>query len=242
MRSAGPRPTLLERQEREPRSSAVRHGSSRSGAASVQHAGASRAAAALLMDCCFERGSPGHRQHRDHREHRRPSRPAGANTRTAHDEHVVLVARRRTGAAAGTERQARARQTIAVDVVLLALRPGVVQRSTPAARPRDSGRACGGDHLQVQRGLPASAVAKSTTGTADEQIQALSQVDDLAAELAELRSRGVEIQEYDTPGLKIESTASRTWASRWWPGSSIPHRNASKIMRLKLTDDLARRA
>jgi hypothetical protein len=36
-------------------------------------------------------------------------------------------------------------------------------------------------------------VTKSTTGTADEQTQAGWRVDDLAAELAELRSRGVEL-------------------------------------------------
>ena len=53
---------------------------------------------------------------------------------------------------------------------------------------------CGGDSQL--------AVTKSTTGTADEQTQAGWRVDDLASELAELRSRGVEIQEYDMPGLK----------------------------------------
>jgi catechol 2,3-dioxygenase-like lactoylglutathione lyase family enzyme len=53
---------------------------------------------------------------------------------------------------------------------------------------------CGGDSQL--------AVTKSTTGTADEQTQAGWRVDDLAAELAELRARGVEIQEYDMPGLK----------------------------------------
>jgi catechol 2,3-dioxygenase-like lactoylglutathione lyase family enzyme len=48
-------------------------------------------------------------------------------------------------------------------------------------------------------------VSKSTTGTADEQTQAAWRVDDLAAELEELRSRGVEILEYDTPELKTEN-------------------------------------
>ena len=42
----------------------------------------------------------------------------------------------------------------------------------------------------------------STVGTADEQTQAGWFVPDLAAELAELRSSGVEIQEYDTPELR----------------------------------------
>ena len=48
-------------------------------------------------------------------------------------------------------------------------------------------------------------VSKSTAGTADEQTQAAWRVDDLAAELDELRSRGVEILEYDTPELKAEN-------------------------------------
>lgn len=52
---------------------------------------------------------------------------------------------------------------------------------------------CGGDSRLV--------VSASTIGTADEQTQAAWRVDDLPAELAELRSRGVEIMEYDMPGL-----------------------------------------
>lgn len=47
-------------------------------------------------------------------------------------------------------------------------------------------------------------VSASTTGTSDEQTQASWQVDDLASELAQLRSRGVEIVEYDTPEMKTE--------------------------------------
>jgi catechol 2,3-dioxygenase-like lactoylglutathione lyase family enzyme len=55
---------------------------------------------------------------------------------------------------------------------------------------------CGGGLLTV---------SASTTGTADEQTQAAWRVDDLASELAELRSRGVEIMEYDTPELKTSN-------------------------------------
>ena len=56
---------------------------------------------------------------------------------------------------------------------------------------------CGGDcHIIV---------SESTTGTADEQTQASWRVDDLAAELEELRSRGVEVLEYDTPEMKTEN-------------------------------------
>jgi catechol 2,3-dioxygenase-like lactoylglutathione lyase family enzyme len=56
---------------------------------------------------------------------------------------------------------------------------------------------CGGDSRLV--------VSASTTGTADEQTQAAWRVDDLAAELDELRSRGVEIVELDTPEMKTEN-------------------------------------
>ncbi len=45
----------------------------------------------------------------------------------------------------------------------------------------------------------------STTGTADEQDQATWRVGDLAAEVTELRSRGVEIIDYDLPGIKTQN-------------------------------------
>ena len=83
---------------------------------------------------------------------------------------------------------------------------------------------CGGDSRL--------AVTKSTTGTADEQTQAGWRVDDLAAELAELRSRGVEIQEYDMPGLKtVDGVADLGFALMAWIVD--PHRNALEIMQLK---------
>jgi catechol 2,3-dioxygenase-like lactoylglutathione lyase family enzyme len=47
-------------------------------------------------------------------------------------------------------------------------------------------------------------ITKSTTGTADSQTQAQWRVQDLARELADLRSRGVKIDEYDEPGFKTE--------------------------------------
>jgi catechol-2,3-dioxygenase len=83
---------------------------------------------------------------------------------------------------------------------------------------------CGGDSQL--------AVTKSTTGTADEQTQAGWRVDDLAAELAELRARGVEIQEYDMPGLKtVDGVADLGFALIAWIVD--PHRNALEIMQLK---------
>jgi catechol 2,3-dioxygenase-like lactoylglutathione lyase family enzyme len=48
-------------------------------------------------------------------------------------------------------------------------------------------------------------VNQSETGTADTQTQAGWQVSDLQAEIDDLRSRGVEIQEYDMPGLKTDN-------------------------------------
>ena len=47
-------------------------------------------------------------------------------------------------------------------------------------------------------------VTLSTTGTADMQTQLAWRVPDLGAELAELRARGVPIQEYDLPDPKTE--------------------------------------
>lgn len=55
---------------------------------------------------------------------------------------------------------------------------------------------CGGDSQL--------AVTASTVGTADEQTQAQFRVPDVAAEVAELRSRGVKIEDYDTPELKTD--------------------------------------
>jgi catechol-2,3-dioxygenase len=84
---------------------------------------------------------------------------------------------------------------------------------------------CGGDSRL--------AVTKSTTGTADEQTQAGWRVDDLASELAELRSRGVEIQEYDMPemGLKtVNGVADLGFAQMAWIVD--PHGNALAIMEL----------
>lgn len=47
-------------------------------------------------------------------------------------------------------------------------------------------------------------VTESTVGTADQQTQAAWQVNDIRAEAAELRARGIKVEDYDTPGLKTE--------------------------------------
>ena len=57
-------------------------------------------------------------------------------------------------------------------------------------------------------------------------------MNDLAAELAELRSRGVEIQEYDIPGLKtLDGVADVGFALIAWIVD--PHGNALAIIQEK---------
>ena len=77
--------------------------------------------------------------------------------------------------------------------------------------------ACGGDSRLV--------VSASTTGTADERTQASFRVDDLAAELADLRPRDVRIVEYDTPELKtVDGVLDTGDALHAWivdPGNNV---------------------
>ena len=84
-------------------------------------------------------------------------------------------------------------------------------------------RCGGGTHLDV---------TKSTTGTADTQTQASWQVEDVRAEVAELRSRGVKVEDYDMPGLKTEDGIADigfAWAA-WIVDSG---KNALGILQLK---------
>ena len=68
---------------------------------------------------------------------------------------------------------------------------------------------CGGDSRLV--------ISKSTAGTSDEQTQASFRVADVKAEAAELRSRGVKIEDYDMPGLKtVDGIADAGGASAAW--------------------------
>jgi len=81
----------------------------------------------------------------------------------------------------------------------------------------------GGTHL---------AVTKSTTGTADSQTQAGWEVKDLRVEIAELRSRGVKIEEYDMPGLKTDDGIADIGFA-WMAWIIDPGKNALAIMQIK---------
>jgi catechol-2,3-dioxygenase len=76
------------------------------------------------------------------------------------------------------------------------------------------------------------AVTKSTTGTADEQTQAGWYVSDVRAEVAELRSRGVKVEEYDLPGLKSEDGIADIGFA-WAAWIVDPGGNALGILQLK---------
>ena len=74
-------------------------------------------------------------------------------------------------------------------------------------------------------------ISKSVTGTADDQTQAVWRVGNLEVELAELRSRGVKIEEYDLPGIKTADGIADVGFARiaWFID---PGRNCLGIMQL----------
>lgn len=76
------------------------------------------------------------------------------------------------------------------------------------------------------------AVSKSTTGTSDSQTQIGWEVDDLRAELDELRSRGVNVEDYDLPGLKTENGIADVGFA-WMAWIVDPGKNALAIIQLK---------
>jgi catechol-2,3-dioxygenase len=86
---------------------------------------------------------------------------------------------------------------------------------------------CGGDSRLV--------VTLSATGTSEPQTKASWRVDDLAAEVSELRSRGVEVEEYDEPGLKtVDGIADVGFALSAWIVD--PHGNTIGLLQLKRED------
>ena len=84
-------------------------------------------------------------------------------------------------------------------------------------------RCGGGTHLDV---------TKSTTGTADTQTQASWLVEDVRAEVAELRSRGVKVEEYDMPGLKTQDGIADLGFA-WAAWVVDPGKNALGILQIK---------
>jgi catechol-2,3-dioxygenase len=68
---------------------------------------------------------------------------------------------------------------------------------------------CGGDSRLV--------VTKSSAGTGEDQTKASWRVDDIAAEVTELRSRGIEMKEYDEPWMKTtDGVADAGFALAAW--------------------------
>ena len=84
-------------------------------------------------------------------------------------------------------------------------------------------RCGGGTHIDV---------TKSTVGTADEQTQVSWQVPDVRAEVADLRARGVRVEDYDIPGLKTEDGIADLGFA-WAAWIVDPGGNALGIMEFK---------
>ena len=83
---------------------------------------------------------------------------------------------------------------------------------------------CGGDSRLV--------VTRSSTGTSEPQTKASWRVNDLAAEVAELRSRGVRVEQYDEPGLKtVDGVADVGFALAAWLVD--PHGNSIGLLQFK---------
>jgi catechol-2,3-dioxygenase len=83
---------------------------------------------------------------------------------------------------------------------------------------------CGGDSRLV--------VTRSSTGTREPQTKASWRVSDIASEVAELRSRGVAVEQYDEPGLKtVDGIADVGFALAAWLVD--PHGNSIGLLQFK---------
>jgi catechol-2,3-dioxygenase len=83
---------------------------------------------------------------------------------------------------------------------------------------------CGGDSRLV--------VTKSSTGTSEEQTKASWRVSDVAAAVADLRSRGVQVIDYDEPSLKtVDGVADVGFALTAW--FADPSGNTIGLMQFK---------
>ena len=83
---------------------------------------------------------------------------------------------------------------------------------------------CGGDSQLV--------VTKSSVGTKDEQTQATFRVANVRAEVSELRRRGVQIKDYDLPGLKTHDGIADIGFA-WMAWFIDPANNCVGLMQLK---------
>ncbi len=83
---------------------------------------------------------------------------------------------------------------------------------------------CGGDSQLV--------VTKSSVGTKDEQTQATFRVANVRAEVSELRRRGVQIKDYDLPGLKTHDGIADIGFA-WMAWFIDPDKNCVGLMQLK---------
>jgi catechol-2,3-dioxygenase len=83
---------------------------------------------------------------------------------------------------------------------------------------------CGGDSRVV--------VTRSATGTSESQTKASWRVTDLAAEVSQLRSHGVEVEKYDEPGLRtVDGIADVGFALSAWLVD--PHGNTIGLLQFK---------
>jgi catechol-2,3-dioxygenase len=117
-----------------------------------------------------------------------------------------------------------------VDVMLLATDLGVARRfygdtlglEVLLADEQFLTFGCGGDSRLV--------VTKSTTGTREEATKASWRVDDLVAEVAELRARGVQLQDLPELGT-VDGIADLGFALAAW--FIDPHHNWIGLLQLK---------
>ena len=90
-----------------------------------------------------------------------------------------------------------------------------------------------GEAITLKSGETVLEVSKSTVGTKDEQTQASWFVPDIRTEVAELRARGVKVEEYDQPGLKTDEDGIADVGVAWVAYIIDPGKNALAILQLK---------
>jgi catechol 2,3-dioxygenase-like lactoylglutathione lyase family enzyme len=91
----------------------------------------------------------------------------------------------------------------------------------------------GEEGIAFKSGDTALEVSKSTVGTKDTQTQASWRVPDIRAEVAELRARGVKIEDYDQPGLRTDEDGVADVGVAWAAYIIDPGKNALSILQLK---------